>query len=115
VSDPRRRSLGHTLDLGVLLVVVGALFAGAMLVEAAETLVRRQYEPESWASGRCENSAEFDSCHSRELAKTEIGALVPSLRQALIGALMIAGGIVLLGRRPSVRGRRVESSEDGSA
>lgn len=107
MSDTRSSSPSHTLDVGVLLLVLGALLAGAMLLEVAGTLVRRQLEPLSLAESRCEglvppglaDSAERSACVRNELSKSDLEAVGPELGLALTGALSAFGGGALLFRR----------------
>jgi hypothetical protein len=75
MSDARSSSLSHTLDVGVLLLVLGALLTGAMLLEATWTVARWQMEGES-----------------PEPVK-------PQLLVALGGAAMFTGGVIMLLRR----------------
>jgi hypothetical protein len=77
MSDPRSSSLSHTLDVGVLLLVLGALLAGAMLLEAAWTVGRWQMEGQS------------------------LEALKPQLLVALGSAGMFTAGVIVLRRRRS--------------
>ena len=75
MSDPRSSSLAHTLDVGVLLLVLGALLAGAMLLEVTWTVGRWQMEGQS------------------------LKAVKLQLLVALGGAAMFTAGVIVLRRR----------------
>jgi hypothetical protein len=77
MSDPRSSSLSHTLDVGVLLLVLGALLTGAMLLEVTWTVGRWQMEGQS------------------------LEALKPQLLLALGGAGMFTAGVIVLRCRRS--------------
>lgn len=111
------------LDAGVLLLALGALLAGAVVLDATGNVVRRQMEDQSWAEGRCTALAprdvaethEYSACVKRELGKSDLEAVLPQVRLALIGAAMGACGAALLRRRRQPRsGGVMKLSVDGS-
>jgi hypothetical protein len=115
VRDRSEASLSHTLDWGVLLLVVGALLTGAMLLEASSTVVRRQMEDQSWAEGRCAHSNHRETCISGELAKSNLEAVRSQLLLAFMAAVLVAAGVIVLRRELQRRsGHAMESSVDGS-
>lgn len=113
MTGPDRVSLAHTLNAGVLSLVLGAMVVAAALLDAGSTVVRRHYESESWAYERCEDSPQA-GCIAQKLAKSDLEAVRTQLLFGLTGAIIGTGGILWLRHSRPARRHVVELSGDGS-